>query len=221
MELQRPTPSRRALLRSGAYLGAAALGLAATATTVPAHASDRRAVGTARRAAVAYPPTHWIPASTSNYTVATRPTQYPVEFVVVHVTQETFQDAMKIFQNPAKKVSSHYMVASADGYVGQFVRERDVAWHAGNWDYNTRSIGIEHEGWVDRPEYFTDAMYASSARLTAAVCDRYGIPKDRKHIIAHSEVPKATHTDPGPLWDWDRYIALVNTATAGPVRPYA
>ncbi|MGW2257042.1 N-acetylmuramoyl-L-alanine amidase [Streptomyces sp. NPDC001780] len=221
MELQRPTPSRRTLLRSGAYLGAAALGFAAAATAAPAHASDRRAAGTARRAAVAYPPTHWIPASTSNYTVATRPTQYPVEFVVVHVTQETFQDAMKIFQNPAKKVSSHYMVASADGYVGQFVREKDVAWHAGNWDYNTRSIGIEHEGWVDRPEYFTDAMYASSARLTVAVCDRYGIPKDRKHIIAHSEVPKATHTDPGPLWDWDRYIALVNTATAGPVRPYA
>ncbi|WP_443073586.1 N-acetylmuramoyl-L-alanine amidase [Streptomyces sp. NBC_01429] len=202
MEAQSPIPSRRTLLRSGAYLGAAALGLAATAPTAA------RAAG---RAAVAYPPTHWIPASASNYTVSSRPTAYPVDFVVIHVTQETFPDAMKIFQDPAKKVSAHYMVASADGYIGQFVREKDVAWHAGNWDYNTRGIGIEHEGWVDRPEYFTDALYSASAALTAAVCDRYGIPRTRQRVIGHSEVPGATHTDPGPLWDWDRYLRLVKT----------
>ncbi|MEV7085778.1 N-acetylmuramoyl-L-alanine amidase [Streptomyces sp. NPDC093085] len=201
--------SRRGLLTSGAFLGAAALGLTAGGAV---RAPAAYAAGASAGAAVAYPPTHWIPASTSNYTVASRPTEYPVDFVVIHVTQETFPDARDIFQNPAKKVSAHYMVASADGYIGQFVREKDVAWHAGNWDYNTRSIGIEHEGWVDRPEYFTDALYTASARLTAAVCDRYGIPKTRARIIGHSEVPNATHTDPGKYWDWDRYIALVKNA---------
>ncbi|MEU0278549.1 N-acetylmuramoyl-L-alanine amidase [Streptomyces sp. NPDC088147] len=216
MEAHVPTQSRRALLRSGAGLGAAALGLATISASTARAAGERpapgerSAPGAGPRASGAYPPTHWIPASASNYTVAARPATYQVGFVVIHVTQESFPDAMKIFQDPAKKVSAHYMVASADGYIGQFVREKDVAWHAGNWDYNTRSIGIEHEGWVDRPEYFTDAMYASSAALTAAVCARYGIPRTREHIIAHSEVPGATHTDPGPLWDWDRYLALVN-----------
>jgi N-acetylmuramoyl-L-alanine amidase len=205
METHGRTPSRRTLLRSGAYLGAAAAGL--TATTTAARADARR-----DRATVAYPPTHWIPASTSNYRVSSRPTSYPIDFVVIHVTQETFQDAMKIFQDPAKQVSAHYMVASADGYIGQFVREKDVAWHAGNRDYNNRSIGIEHEGWVDKPEYFTDELYASSAALTAAVCDRYGVPKTRAHIIGHNEVPNADHTDPGKYWDWDRYIDLVNAA---------
>ncbi|MCQ8189535.1 N-acetylmuramoyl-L-alanine amidase [Streptomyces rugosispiralis] len=207
MEAHGRTPTRRALLRSGAYLATAATGLAATAATATtAHADDRRR----RRAAAAYPPTHWIPASTSNYRVSSRPTSYPIDFIVIHVTQETFPDAMKIFQDPAKQVSAHYMVASADGYIGQFVREKDVAWHAGNKDYNNRSIGIEHEGWVDDAKWFTDAMYASSAALTAAVCDRYGIPKNRDHIIGHVEVPGADHTDPGPLWDWDRYMRLVN-----------
>ncbi|MEV8394476.1 MULTISPECIES: N-acetylmuramoyl-L-alanine amidase [unclassified Streptomyces] len=216
MEPHAPTPSRRSLLRSGAGLGAAALGLATISASTARAADDRRPPGergapdSGPRASAGYPPTHWIPASTSNYTVSNRPTTYQVDFVVIHVTQETFPDAMKIFQNPAKKVSAHYMVASADGYIGQFVREKDVAWHAGNWNYNTRGIGIEHEGWVDRPEYFTDAMYASSAALTAAICGTYGIPRTREHIIAHSEVPGATHTDPGRLWDWDRYIALVN-----------
>lgn len=205
MEAHGRTPTRRTLFRSGACLATAAIGLA---TTTPAHAGDRYR----RRAAAAYPPTHWIPASTSNYRVSSRPTSYPIDFIVIHVTQETFPDAMKIFQDPAKQVSAHYMVASADGYIGQFVREKDVAWHAGSKDYNNRSIGIEHEGWVDQPQWFTDEMYASSAALTAAVCDRYGIPRTRAHIIGHVEVPGTDHTDPGPLWDWDRYMDLVNGA---------
>ncbi|AZQ73654.1 MULTISPECIES: N-acetylmuramoyl-L-alanine amidase [Streptomyces] len=171
--------------------------------------ADRRPHGSHVPMTAPYPPTHWIPANRANYTVSNRPRAYPVEFVVVHVTQETFQDARRIFQDSRSKVSAHYMVASADGYIAQFVREKDIAWHAGNWDYNTRSIGIEHEGWIDRPEYFTDALYRASAKLTAAVCDRHGIPATREHIIGHVEVPGSTHTDPGPHWDWDRYLELV------------
>ncbi|WNE99009.1 peptidoglycan recognition family protein [Streptomyces luomodiensis] len=213
MEAHGRTPTtRRALLRSGAYLATAATGLAVTGFATAATAATARADDRRGRRAAAYPPTHWIPASTSNYRVSSRPTSYPIDFIVIHVTQETFPDAMKIFQDPAKQVSAHYMVASADGYIGQFVREKDVAWHAGNKDYNNRSIGIEHEGWVDQPKWFTDEMYASSAALTAAICDRYGIPKTRDHIIGHVEVPGADHTDPGPLWDWDRYMSLVNGA---------
>ncbi|MEE1754709.1 N-acetylmuramoyl-L-alanine amidase [Streptomyces sp. SP18CS02] len=193
--MERALPSRRGLLR-GAALTAATAGLGALTTRTASAAS--------------YPTTHWIPASPSNYTVSTRPAGYPVEYVVIHITQETFQDAMRIFKDPARKVSAHYMVASGDGYIGQFVREKDIAWHAGNWSYNTRSIGIEHEGWVDRPEWFTDVMYLRSAMLTAAICDRYAIPRTRARIIGHDEVPGATHTDPGPLWDWTRYMRLVS-----------
>jgi N-acetyl-anhydromuramyl-L-alanine amidase AmpD len=162
-----------------------------------------------------YPPAENRPASTSNYTVANRPTTYSIDYVVVHVTQEYWEDAIAIFQDPTRAVSAHYLVRSQDGHVAQCVAERNVAWHAGNWDYNTHSIGIEHEGWVDRPEYFTDALYEESARLTAEVCGTYGISIDRDHIIGHSEVPGATHTDPGPDWDWARYMSLVSAAAAG------
>lgn len=189
---------RRRILQGAAATAAATL-LPASARAAAAAAGDTD-----------YPSAHWIPASTSNYTVSTRPSAYPVEYVIIHVTQETFSDAVAIFQNPAKQVSAHYVVRSVDGYIDQCVREQNIAWHAGNWDYNTRSIGIEHEGYVDQPEYFTDAMYEKSALLTASVCDRYGIPKDRSHILGHVEVPGADHTDPGPNWDWVRYIRLVN-----------
>jgi N-acetyl-anhydromuramyl-L-alanine amidase AmpD len=166
----------------------------------------------AQSQAVDYLPAEWQPATPSNYTASSRPTTYTVDRVVIHVTQTTYTQALSVFQNPKKRVSAHYVVRSADGHVAQCVREADVAWHAGNWDHNTRSIGIEHEGWVDRPAYFTNALYERSARLTASVCDRYGIPKDRAHIIGHHEVPGSDHTDPGPAWDWVRYVRLVNFA---------
>ena len=144
--------------------------------------------------------------------MSNRPSTYPINLVVIHVTQETFQDAMRIFQDPSRAVSAHFMVASGDGYIGQFVAQKDIAWHAGNWNYNTRSIGIEHEGWVDDPSWFTDVMYRQSAQLTAAICDSFQIPKDRSHIIAHSQVPGTDHTDPGPNWDWTKYLNYVRAA---------
>ncbi|MFJ9118547.1 N-acetylmuramoyl-L-alanine amidase [Streptomyces sp. NPDC102394] len=199
MERARPGTSRRRFLK-GAALAAVPYVL------LP----DARADADVQ--AVDYPPAEWQPATTSNYTVSNRPTSYPLDYVIIHVTQETYADTLAIFQNPKKAVSAHYLVRSADGHVAQCVREKDIAWHAGNWDYNTRSIGIEHEGWVDKPAYFTDALYEQSAKLTAAVCSKYGIPKDRAHIIGHYEVPGTDHTDPGPEWDWTRFIRMVNFA---------
>ncbi|WP_338703036.1 peptidoglycan recognition family protein [Streptomyces sp. Q6] len=192
-------PSRRRLLQAGAAV-------ALPGVLLPAGRADAQAL------AVDYPPAESVPASTSNYTVSSRPSSYPIDYVIIHVTQETYANTLAIFQNPAKKVSAHYVVRSADGHVAQMVREKNIAWHAGNWDYNTRSIGIEHEGWIDQPQYFTNAMYEQSAALTASICARYGIPMDREHILGHVEVPGTDHTDPGPYWDWTRYLRLVNFA---------
>ncbi|MFJ8752494.1 N-acetylmuramoyl-L-alanine amidase [Streptomyces sp. NPDC102441] len=189
---------RRRILHGAAVMAAAAL--------VPA--SDRAVA--ASTADTDYPGAQWSPAAAANYTASSRPSEHPVDRVIIHVAQQTFTETIGIFRNAAGKVSAHYVVRSGDGFVAQCVRERDVAWHAGNWDYNTRSIGIEHEGWVDQPSYFTHTMYERSARLTADICDRYGLAKDRAHIIGHHEVPGSDHTDPGVHWDWVRYIRLVN-----------
>ncbi|MEU6813974.1 N-acetylmuramoyl-L-alanine amidase [Streptomyces sp. NPDC046860] len=198
METNRP---RTHLTRRGILKGAALAALPYALLPGPQAAAQT---------AVDYPAGEWQPANSGNYTASSRPTAYTIDRVIIHVTQETYTDTLGIFRNPEKQVSAHYLVRSADGHVAQCVREADVAWHAGNWSYNTRSIGIEHEGWVDEPAYFTDALYEQSARLTAAVCDKYGIPKDREHVIGHFEVPGTDHTDPGVHWDWIRYLRLVN-----------
>ncbi|MEW1778428.1 N-acetylmuramoyl-L-alanine amidase [Streptomyces sp. NPDC086777] len=153
----------------------------------------------------------WVAASAANYRTANRPSDYPVDRVVVHVTQGGYASAVKAFQDPAHQAAAHYIVRQ-DGRITQLVRELDVAFHAGNRSYNERSVGIEHEGFVDRPEDFTAAMYAASARLTAAICRRYGMAVDREHVIGHAQVPGTDHTDPGEHWDWDRYMGLVRRA---------
>ncbi|MFG2829530.1 N-acetylmuramoyl-L-alanine amidase [Streptomyces sp. NPDC048434] len=159
----------------------------------------------------------WGAASPENYRRADRPADYEIDRVVIHVVQGSFATALDVFQNPFHEAAAHYVVRK-DGHIAQSVRELDVAFHAGNRGYNERSVGIEHEGYVDRPESFTDAMYASSARLTAGICRRYGFPADREHLVGHVEVPGTDHTDPGPHWNWDRYLRLVRAELHKPVR---
>ncbi len=142
-----------------------------------------------------------------------------VEYVVIHDIEGTAQGCIRWFQDPRAKASSHYVVDGETGKVWQMVKERDVAWHAGNLDINRRSVGIEHHGYAYRPGFYDSTLYEASARLVRDITARYNIPRDRKHIIAHSEVPDPTdptkfggrshHTDPGPYWDWDTLMCLV------------
>ncbi|MGW2723313.1 N-acetylmuramoyl-L-alanine amidase [Streptomyces sp. NPDC001492] len=200
---------RRALLLGGA---AAAVGAAVLAREELSHLWWRLPGVEKPRTpgAVDFRGAQWLAASPANYRRADRPDDYAIDRVVVHVTQGGFASAVKAFQDPDHKAAAHYIVRK-NGHVTQMIRELDVAFHAGNREYNERSVGIEHEGFVEDRSSFTDAMYASSARLTAGICRRYGIPVDREHIIGHVEVPGTDHTDPGRYWDWDRYMGLVRS----------
>ncbi|MBO3676720.1 N-acetylmuramoyl-L-alanine amidase [Streptomyces sp. NEAU-YJ-81] len=203
--------SRRTLLIGGSAAGLGAAGVAGYAARdelsrmwwrLPGIEKPRKA------GAVDQPGVEWIAASGANWRWADRPDDYTIDRVVIHVVQGSYDDAVRVFRDPGHRAAAHYVVRR-DGHIAQMVRELDVAFHAGNRSYNERSIGIEHEGFVSRPGDFTDAMYRSSARLTAAICERYGMERDRDHIVAHSEVPGTDHTDPGRHWDWDRYLELV------------
>lgn len=145
-----------------------------------------------------------------------------IDMVVIHTMEGSYSGSISWFQNCSAEASAHYMVRSSDGQITQMVKEEDVAWHAGNWDYNTRSVGIEHEGYTSDCSYYTDALYTASAALTADIAAREGVSLDRSHIIGHSEVPdpdgsgwggSGHHTDPGDCWDWDYYMSLVEGGT--------
>ena len=164
-----------------------------------------------------YPLAAWVPASASNYTVANRPHDYPVDMIVIHDIEGSSSSAIRVFQDPNRHGSAQYVV-SYHGNVTQMVAEQNIAWHAGNWDYNTRSIGIEHEGYAYTPGLYTVPEYRESAKLAGSICSRWGVPMDRKHVIGHYQVPDPDHpglfggsdhhTDPGPYWNWTYYMTL-------------
>ncbi|MCA1219083.1 peptidoglycan recognition protein family protein [Streptomyces sp. 8L] len=165
------------------------------------------------------------PGDYGNHDLADRPKDSSVDYIVIHDTEETWQDTLKLVQDPTY-LGWHYTVRSSDGAVAQHMATKDVGWHAGNWYVNSKSIGIENEGFLADPDaWFTESMYESSARLVRYLTARYHIPVDRQHIIGHDNVPGTTpstvagmHTDPGPYWDWAHYFQLIGAplhATAG------
>lgn len=159
------------------------------------------------------PPVSRHQAHSNNYEQSARESS-DIDGIVVHVTQGSWSSTVNWFQHPDAYVSAHYVVRSRDGETAQCVSDRDVAYHAGNYGYNTASIGIEHEGYVDDPSWFTEEMFRSSARLAAFLCKKWDIPIDRDYIIGHNEVRGSDHTDPGRHWWWDRYMDLIRRYSA-------
>lgn len=107
--------------------------------------------------------------------------------------------------------SAHYQVTPDKiwGCVG----ENSVAYHAGDYGMNQRSIGIEHLNSTGAPSWqIAEGTYQNSAKLIADICRRYNIPIDRQHIIGHREV--SATACPGGI-DLDKLIRLAKEYASG------
>ncbi len=147
--------------------------------------------------------------------------------VVMHVEEGSEVGTAATFADTTRHASAHYGIGK-NGLVDQFVADCDTAWHAGNGTINRRSLGIEMEG-------FTASFAPTIAQMSAAIelvgtlCMKYTIPIDRQHIIGHSEVPDPihpgqlgganNHTDPGPNFDINGFVAAVAAFVATPQAP--
>ena len=104
------------------------------------------------------------------------------------------------------KVSAHFFIRR-DGTIIQFVSCNKRAWHAGQscWKGKERcndfSIGIELEG-SDTVD-FTPQQYAQLIALTQSLRQRYPI----QHISGQCPIAPERKTDPGPCFDWQRYLS--------------
>ncbi len=164
----------------------------------------------------------FIPAT--NPQKANRPFDIPIDSVMIHDTEGSWQSAVDVFTAPNAISAVQYLVSgqvdSSDPTVTQFVLDKDWAFQVANWWFNQTSIGVEHVGFAVAPAgYFTQQLYERSADLVGWVTWRYGIPIDRAHVLGHDNIPGSTtekahtqHWDPGPSWDWPYYMALVRAA---------
>ncbi len=185
-----------------------------------------------------YPLAHWASAYPGHwYTSGNRK-----DFVVIHDMEGYYLGVISYFQQSTTNASVHYDVNGLQdspsdapaGDITQQVEEQYWAWHA--VCLNKYSFGIEHEGFVSNPAWWTPEMYLASGKLVKHLCDTHGIPKDRNHIIGHGEYLNSawlnwavsngypstfgtcnSHTDPGSNWDWDFLMQLV-TEDATPPR---
>ena len=106
------------------------------------------------------------------------------------------------------KVSAHFLIRR-NGEIIQFVPCSKRAWHAGTSLWRERSgcndfsIGVELEG----SDYisFNDQQYTALARLTRRLQRTYPI----RAIVGHDNIAPARKTDPGPYFDWTRYLAAL------------
>lgn len=171
-----------------------------------------------------YPPALWTATPTCNYSSRSGTS---VSAVTIHTIQGSYAGAISWAQNCSANVSYHYVVRSSDGQVTQMVLESNKAWHVGS--ENPYTIGIEHEGYVSDPSWYTTALYNASAGICRDITTSgYGINPLRTYygasssglntlggctkIKGHQHYPNSSHTDPGINWNWPRFYHLINNA---------
>ena len=152
-----------------------------------------------------------------------RPAGMPVSLLIIHNislppdefggtgVERLFTNTLDIEEHPyyeklrGVKVSAHFFIRR-NGEIVQFVSCHRRAWHAGVslWRGRARcndfSIGIELEGSDFVP--FDDAQYKSLRYLTRRLRRAYPVGD----IAGHSDVAPGRKTDPGPRFDWSRYL---------------
>jgi AmpD protein len=109
------------------------------------------------------------------------------------------------------RVSAHFLIYR-DGELVQFVPLQQRAWHAGasRWRGRGRcndfSLGVELEG-VDDGR-FAAAQYASLAALLRKLQALLPL----RDVAAHSDVAPGRKSDPGPRFDWARFLQALARA---------
>lgn len=124
----------------------------------------------------------WNACNSANYTKGRQGRS--IDYLVVHYTggSKTAEGAARAntiyFGRERVGASAHYFID--DGYtIWNSVREEDTAWHAGNWNINTRSIGIE----VCSAGEFTGREIERLSWLIQHLMQKYNIPASR--VIRH------------------------------------
>lgn len=103
-----------------------------------------------------------------------------IKYVVIHWMVGTLSSTDAVFKNSATQTSAHYGIEN--NTVHQYVKETNTAYHAGTWNANLQSIGIEHSAAPGRPA--TASTYKTSIKLITEICKRYNLNPD-KAIVPH------------------------------------
>lgn len=122
-----------------------------------------------------------------NFTESNRKSS-DIDTLVIHYTGndgDTAENNGNYFKNNVVETSAHYFVD--DTTVVRSVADKNIAWHAGDWDINCRSIGIEIAGSTCECKGKT---LENVILLTQRLMRKYNISKDRviRHYDANGKI---------------------------------
>ena len=128
-----------------------------------------------------------------------------IDKIVVHYNAGnlTVEGCYSVWQTRA--ASAHYQVEES-GRIGQLVWDKDTAWHAGNFNQNQRSIGIEHANY--RNGTISNKCLDAGAHLVAALCKYYGLGRPQWLVNVFPHRYFASTSCPGQIYgsQKDAYI---------------
>ena len=142
-----------------------------------------------------------------------RPSGGTVSCIVLHSTVvPTTEDTVKIFLDPKRQVSAHFVVGK-NGQVIQMVPVEKRAWHAGESvlegkpRVNEYSVGIEMVNLNDGIDPYSDAQMYAVAGIVRLLRSRYVIPDSR--IVSHEKIALPAGRKSDPLnFDFSRLFQL-------------
>ncbi|MEF8727226.1 MAG: N-acetylmuramoyl-L-alanine amidase [Accumulibacter sp.] len=130
-------------------------------------------------------------------------------FVIIHdTTNSSVEPALRTLTDPARGVSSHYLVGR-DGTLYQLVDEDRRAWHAGAsyWggttDINSASIGIELDNSGAEP--YPEDQIVRLLQLLHELRQSHRIPAG--NVLGHGDIAPGRKVDPGRRFPWQRLAA--------------
>ena len=146
------------------------------------------------------------------HSISLPPKKYDTDHIERFFLNELDFSSHNFYKNiDGMKVSAHVLI-KRNGEIIQFVPFNKRAWHAGvstfngKDDCNNFSIGIELEGSDD--DIFEDIQYEQLSLITSLLMQEYDLIS-KSNIKGHSDIAPERKTDPGPLFDWDRYLKNV------------
>lgn len=126
--------------------------------------------------------------------------------IIFHSTEGSGLGTLKWLKNKSSKASAHYLIME-DGLIYQLVRDKDIAWHAGE-KANPSYLGIELAGYANKKRFeFTEAQYKNLALLSSFLMRKYDLRKE--NVVSHRWITEniggTKHSDPDPNFNWDRF----------------
>jgi hypothetical protein len=157
-----------------------------------------------------------------------------ITWFVVHDTEGGMGGDEYVLTSADAPVESCHALIAPDGTLVFTLELTKTAWTPGNDYVAQRSINVELSGFQSKG--YTDAQYKSLAaffvwclKQGCSIPATYVAKSGTAGIIGHQDVPNPNqpgkfggasgHTDPGPLFDWNKFIRYIKEAGGGGAAP--